>query len=127
MQYMLYYNITILIYQRKKNSYWRFALIPEEKDETQYNVLHKKILNGFKLVDKRNEPRQLWTECENKNILKYANKEGSSSFVLMKQDDISEARENIDALDFFVHKLKKMAFLKLIIFKFWGKIHIAIK
>ena len=100
MQYMLYYNITILIYQRKKNSYWRFALIPEEKDETQYNVLHKKILNGFKLVDKRNEPRQLWTECENKNILKYANKEGSSSFVLMKQDEILIWQKKVTCLNF---------------------------
>ena len=44
----------------------------------------KIILNRFKLVDKGSEQGQLWIKCGPKSILKYKNKEASSSAMAIK-------------------------------------------
>ena len=75
-------------------------MIPEKRDGTQCNVLHEKILNKFKLVDKGNEQGQLWIECDSKKILKYRNNEFTGSVVVIKQEEMIEDRDNIDTFNF---------------------------
>ena len=60
------HNVNILLRSHNRNlsdeeisHIEKFDLITEKRDEAQYNVLHKKILNGFKLVDDGNVQGQL--------------------------------------------------------------------
>ena len=89
------------------------GLIPEKRDETLCKILYEKILNGFQLAEQGNAPQELYIECEYKKILKYTNKEGSSSVVVIKQNEISEARRNIDVLDYFCLQAEETDILRV--------------
>ena len=89
------------------------GLIPEKRDETRCKDLHEKILKGFELAKQGDALQELWIECEDNKVLKYATKDVSNSVVVINQKDISAARKNIQDLDYFCQRVEETDILRV--------------
>ena len=88
-------------------------MIPEKRNETQCNQLCDTILNGFNLADKNNRMGQLCIVGKNKQLLIYDKFEGLERVVVIKREELIEARENIDSLNYFCIQAEENDVLKV--------------
>ena len=111
--YALLRNHNPSLSEEEKSHIANLGLIPEKRDEKRCKDLHEKILKGFELAKKGDALQELWIECEDNKVLKYATKDGSNSVVVIKQKDISVARKNIEVLDYFCLQAEETDILRV--------------
>ena len=100
--YALLRNHNPSLSEEEKSHIANLGLIPEKRDETRCKVLHEKILNGFELAKQGDALQELWIECEDNKVLKYATKDVSNSVVVINQKDISAARKKYRRFELFL-------------------------